>query len=151
MEMNDAQLVEIWRRANPPALFRREGSLPILVRLPFASKNGEWLRGEKRHRPHWNSKYKCWECPVAWFDWLALRLVERYSQAYLIQIYREQQKCAPACWNAHGLHCECSCMGQNHGTGNPGRNWFEVSETFAFEWGPKKYACRLISRSTSSR
>ena len=81
---------------------------------------------------------------MSWYDWLARRLLYKYSAVYLIQLYREQQKCAPACWNAEGLHCECSCMGENHGSGHPGERWREVSETFAFEWGPTKYACRLL-------
>jgi hypothetical protein len=56
-------------------------------------------------------------------------------------------KCAPACLYAVGYHCECSCMGANHGTGHPGGRWHEVSDTFAFNWGPKQYACRLIAAS----
>jgi len=75
---------------------------------------------------------------VSWYDWLARRLLYKYSAVYLIQLYREQQKCAPACWNAEGLHCECSCMGENHGSGHPGERWREVSETFAFaDKGPE--------------
>lgn len=144
MEGKDPRLAAIWRRADPPVMFRRDGSRPLLVRLPFSGDNSTWLRGEKRHKPKWNSQFVCWEVPVAWYDWLALRLLQRYAGAYLIQLYREQQKCAPACWNASGLHCECSCMGANHGSGHPGERWHEVSETFAFEWGPRKYACRLL-------
>jgi hypothetical protein len=144
VETYNTRLREIWRRANPPVLFRRGSGDPLLVRLPYAGNNFDWLRDDKRHKPQWNKQFKCWEVPVAWYDWLARRLVKKYASAYLVQLFREQQKCAPACWNAHGLHCECSCMGANHGTGHPGGRWHEVSETFAFEWGPKMYACRLL-------
>ena len=144
METYNARLRDIWHRANPPVLFRRGSGSPLLVRVPYAANNFEWLRGDKRHKPSWNKQFKCWEVPVAWYDWLAGRLVQKYASAYLVQIYREQQKCAPACWDANGLHCECSCMGANHGTGHLGGRWHEVSDTFAFEWGPKKYACRLL-------
>jgi hypothetical protein len=36
-------------------------------------------------------------------------------------------------------------MGMNHGSGHPGGHWREVSDTFAFQWGPRKYACRLLA------
>lgn len=151
MESRDPRLKAIWLKAMPPVLFRRGGSEALLVRLPYSPSNYAWLRGDKRHKPKWNGRYKCWETPVAWYDWLAQRLVKRYSSTYLIQLYREQQKCAPACWNAEGLHCECSCMGENHGRGQPGGPWHKVTETFAFEWGPKKYACRLLLPSSLQR
>ena len=70
--------------------------------------------------------------------------LQQYQSAYVIQLYRAQQKCAPACWNAEGFHCECSCMGENHGGGHPGGNWHEVSETFAVSWGDQRYSCRHL-------
>jgi len=149
VEIRDQRLKEIWQRASPPVIFRRGGSNPLFVRLPYAPNNYSWLRSDKRHKPKWNDRYKCWETPVAWYDWLARRLLQHYSAVYLIQLYREQQKCAPACWGAKGLHCECSCMGENHGSGHPGGAWREVSETFAFEWGPRRYACRLLVPASS--
>lgn len=150
MEAKDPRLKEIWRKANPPVVFRRGKSLPLLVRVPYAATNFEWLRGTKRHKPKWNERFKCWELPAAWYDDLARRMLRSYSAVYLIQLFREQQKCAPACWNAKGLDCECSCMGENHGSGHPGERWREVSETFAFEWGPRKYACRLLIPATGA-
>lgn len=144
MQTRDARLVEIWRKANPPVIFKRKSGEPLLVRLPYDSGNFSVIRSDKKHKPKWNEQFKCWETPVAWYDDLARRLLSRFGGVYLIQLYREQQKCAPACWNASGLHCECSCMGANHGSGHPGGNWHEVSETFAFEWGDKKYASRLL-------
>ncbi len=150
MEVKSPKLKAIWSKANPPVIFRRGNSTPLLVRLPYASTNYVWLRSDKRHKPKWNKQYKCWEIPVAWYDWLADRMLKEYMAVYLIQLYREQQVCAPACWNAIGLHCECSCMGENHGNGYPDGKWREVSETFAFEWGPRKYACRRLSLSNES-
>ncbi len=147
MEKGDPRLKEIWRQKKVPVVFRREKSKPILVKLPYSSDNFTWLRGERRHKPKWNDKYKSWEIPVAWFDDIIKQVLKRYRQVYVLQLFREQQKCAPACWNAQGFHCECSCMGANHGTGHPGGGWYEVSETFAFEWGDKKYACRFLTSS----
>jgi hypothetical protein len=145
MEPQDPRLGQIWRQARIPVVFRQAAGRPTLVRLPYSEDNRVWVKGQKRHRPRWNTEYKCWETPAAWFDELIRRAIERYGRVYVIQLYREQQKCAPACWNAEGYHCECSCMGANHGTGHPGGHWHEVSETFAFQWGTKKYACRLIA------
>ena len=144
MEAKDPTLRAIWQKANPPVIFRRGGSNPLLVRLPYSSNNFTWLRGDKRHKPKWNDQFKCWETPVAWYDWLAHRLLKQYGSVYLIQLYRELQKCAPACRDATGLHCECSCMGENHGSGHLAGRWHEVSETFAFKWGEREYACRLL-------
>lgn len=150
VERKDPRLAAIWRQHAIPVVFRRESSHPLLVRLAMTLEDYYWLRADKRHKPKWNGQYKCWEVPVAWFDWLAERLLARFGSAYIVQRYQEQQKCAPACWNAHGLHCECSCMGENHGTGHAGGRWHEVSETFAFEWGPKRYASRLLVPSASA-
>lgn len=73
--------------------------------------------------------------------------LKRYGEAYVIQLNKEQQKCAQACWNAQGHDCECSCMGANHGNGHPGGRWHEVSDTFAFQWGPTQFACRHLIQS----
>jgi len=144
MESRDPRLRALWTKANPPVIFRRGGAEPLLVKLPYSPNNFIWLRADKRRKPEWNAHYKCWETPIAWYDWLAHRILRQYSAVYLVQRYREQQKCAPACWDAKGLHCECSCMGENHGSGHPGGRWHEVSDTFAFEWSTRKYACRLL-------
>jgi len=144
MGQKDPRLRRIWQQTSVPVVYRQATPKPILVRLPFSKDNYTWLRGNNRHKPKWDSQLKRWETPVAWFDDLIQRLLKRYRQVYVIQLHREQQKCAPACWNAIGFHCECPCMGANHGTGHPGGNWHAVSETFAFQWGPRQYACRLI-------
>ena len=145
MDSKDVRLRRIWQQGSIPVIFRQGAGKPTLVRLPYSEDNRRWVRDDNRRRPHWNSEWRCWETPATWFDDLIERSVERYGKVYVIQLYREQQKCAPACWNAVGYHCECSCMGENHGSGDPGGRWHEVSETFAFSWGPKKYACRLIT------
>ncbi len=86
---------------------------------------------------------KYWEVPAAWFNDFVDRALERYSELYVIQPYREQEKCASACLNATGHECQCSCMGANHGAGNDG-SWFEVNEAFATRWGDQVLACRRM-------
>lgn len=150
MNNKDPELRTVWEQKKRPVIFHQGKSKPLLVRIPFAKNNREWLRADRLRKPEWNAQYKCWEVPKAWYEQLARQMLKRYSNVYLIQVYRKQQKCAPACWNATGLHCECSCMGANHGQGPPDEisdhgAWYEVSETFAFSWGPRQYACRLIT------
>lgn len=141
----DSRLRDIWRNGKIPVVFRQERPSPLLVRLPYGGDNFAFLRGEKRRKPAWNTKNDSWELPVAWFDDLIQRLVAKYGQVYVIQLFRQQQKCGSSCWDAKGLHCECSCMGATHGSGHPGGTWYEVSDTFACHWGPKEYACRLVT------
>jgi hypothetical protein len=92
----------------------------------------------------WIDKHRYWELPKAWFNDFVDRSLSRYGKVYIIQPYREQEKCAPACQNATGHECQCSCMGEHHGAGNDG-SWFEVSDTFATRWGDLHLACRLLA------
>lgn len=144
MTIRDPRLLEIWSQKTIPIIYRRGDGLKVLLKLPYRNDNYTWIRGDKRHKPTWDNQFKCWVVPTTWFDNLINKCLDKYGGIYLIQKYREHQKCAPACWNAEGYHCECSCMGEHHGAGHPGRDWREISETFAFSWENGKYACRLI-------
>lgn len=144
MDVRDPRLVGIWKQQRIPVIFRQQRPQPMLVRLPYAPDNHAWLREKGRRHPNWNLRYKCWETPTSWFDSLVHRALTRFGKCYVIQPHKQLQKCAPACWNALGFDCECSCMGKNHGSGHPEGHWREISDTFAFQWGPRQYACRLI-------
>ncbi|WP_298352981.1 hypothetical protein [Rhodoblastus sp.] len=144
---NDVRIQLVWSQTKIPVAWRQTGrGEHLLVKLPYASGNRQWLRGGRRPNPNWNSGQKCWELPKSWFNDFVERSLDRFGRVYVIQPFREQEKCSPACMNATGHECECSCMGQNHGAGNDG-SWFEVTETFATRWGPKEWACRLLTRS----
>jgi hypothetical protein len=104
------------------------------------NKEGE----DHRSFPKWFLEGKYWEIPITGFNKFVDRSLDRYGKVYIIQPYREQEKCAPACLNAQGHECECSCMGQNHGAGNDG-SWFKVSEAFATRWHDQEIACRLLT------
>jgi hypothetical protein len=138
----------IWQQTAIPVIFRRAKGTPLLVKLPYAKDNFGWLRDDSQRRPHWNRQYKCWETPYAWLNTLVRRLLARYGRLYLIQPRKVLDKCAPACWEATGFECECSCMGQNHGS-QSGAGWYVVSESFAFRWHDRELACRLIERPAS--
>jgi hypothetical protein len=139
------ELIKIWNQKEIPVVLRRgKKGQRLRVRMPFARDNSTWLRSGRRTLPTWHNKHRCWEIPKAWFNDFVRRALERHGKLYIIQPYREQEKCAPACFNAVGHECQCSCMGANHGAGNDG-SWFEVSDTFATRWGDQHLACRLMT------
>ena len=134
----------IWDNGIIPVVIRRGGSQPIRLRLRFAKDNRSWLRKDSRKKdPYWDKNGKYWELPTSRFDEIVSMLLDRFVRVYIIQPYREKEVCAPACMNATGFECQCSCMGANHGSGSS-QGWFEVSETFAVRYGTTKLACRLL-------
>ncbi|MDN3588459.1 hypothetical protein QWY86_17380 [Pedobacter aquatilis] len=125
-------------------IYRRGIGHPLLMRLPYKEGNRSWLKHYGRINPQWIVTKKHWELPQAWFNDLVSRSLTRFGKLYIIQPYREQEKCAPACWNAQGHECQCSCMGANHGSQSEGNGWFVVSDTFATRWNSIELACRLL-------
>jgi hypothetical protein len=134
----------VWSQKQIPVVLRGGRVRPLIVRLPFASDNRDWLRDEHRNKPEWLSTQKVWSIPRSWFDDVIKRALDRYGAVYVIQPFRKSEKCAPACWNARGAHCECSCMGANHGSDKPRGKWHVVSDTFAVRIGPREFSCRLL-------
>jgi hypothetical protein len=142
--MDERTLTEVWNQSDIPVILRRQGKGEMLrARLPYAETNRSWLQNGRRNSPTRNSNKRYWEMPKAWFNDFVERALETFGQVYIIQPYREQEKCSPACLNAVGHECQCSCMGRNHGAGNDG-TWFEISETFATRWSDQMLACRLL-------
>jgi hypothetical protein len=134
----------VWHQTTVPVVYRAGVGQPILIRLPYRDDNYEFLRDERTRKPKWVPDGKYWEVPASWFNDIVERILGRWRRLYIIQPYREQEKCAPACWNAVGHVCQCSCMGEHHGTRNPEGSWFIVSDTFAARWRDRQLACRLL-------
>ena len=145
MNDKDTRLLQIWNQKLIPVLYRREKGMPLLLRLPYAEDNRAWLKNEHKNQPEWLKDKKCWQVPKAWFERIIRRALVRFGRIYVIQPFNAQEKCAPACWNATGAECECSCIGANHGSSNPVGKWHIVSEALAVNWGPKQYSCRLLT------
>jgi len=139
------QLLDIWEQDKIPVIRRRIGH-DLRVRLPYSDWNREWLQALGRNRPQWNRERKCWEVPRAWLKRLIEKCLQDFRQVYIVQPHREQEVCAPACRNATGYECECSCMGANHGSNDSDRSWRDVSETFSTRWGAEEIAARLLQR-----
>lgn len=155
--MNDLdQMRGIWREAQIPVILRKGNGHPLQVKLPGDPANviwrvtrGQWLQAGRRNKAKWVPRFNCWEVPQAWLNSLVRQILHAFGKLYLIQPYREQEKCAPACFNAKGHDCQCSCMGVNHGQGGPNAGWFVVSDTFATRWGDEDLACRLMLKRDS--
>lgn len=150
-----SDLRAIWRQHAIPVIVRNGRGHKLRVKLPGASDDFEVRRRiraflqivrPKGRQPDWVSRFSSWEVANSWFSDLVNHILGRFGELYIIQPYREQEKCASACMNALGHECQCSCMGANHGAGGPGGSWFEVSETFATRWGDAHLACRLMKR-----
>ena len=145
METDQLRLQKIWNQKGIPVVLRRNGKGERLrIRLPFNEANRRWLQDNRRTRIKWNSLENCWEVPKLWFNGFVRSALSRFGHLYVVQPYREQEICAPACWNAVGHECQCSCMGVRHGSGAD-VGWFEVSDVFATRWGERQLACRLMT------
>ena len=144
MDITDQKFRQIWYESDKPVIVRQGKHRSVLMRFPRSATNTMWIKAWKRNNPIWDGQLECWETPRAWFNDMIQRCLEEYGVVYLVQRHREMQRCAPACWNASGYDCECSCMGANHGSGHPGGRWYVVSDTFAFKWDSRQYACRRI-------
>jgi hypothetical protein len=77
----------------------------LRARLPYADNNRAWLG--RRISPAWISGKSYWEIPKAWFNDFVERALRTFGQVYVIQPYREQEKCSPACLTAVGHECQC--------------------------------------------
>ena len=144
MNDNDLHLRAVWNQNHLPVVLRGGRVRPLIVRLPYELSNYEWMQNDRRTKPEWLSKFKAWSIPKSWLDDTLRRSLARYGAVYLIQPYSDLEKCAPACWQAKGALCECSCMGKNHGSGNPLGKWHVVSETFAVRINDREFSCRLL-------
>jgi len=142
----EQRINRIRNQTKVPVIIRQGSGNPLLIHLPYALDNRAWIRGNGRIKPKWEPKDKCWETPKAWFHDLVEKSLSRYGKVYIIQPYRKQEKCAPACWNAEGYECQCSCMGENHGSQGTKGRWLVISDTFATRWRTTELACRLITK-----
>jgi hypothetical protein len=134
----------VWNNGTIPVALRLGGRHPVRLRTPFASGNRAWLKNQPKNKePQWNKPHKCWELPPSRFNELIAMVLTRFGAIYILQPCREKEVCAPACWDAKGFECQCSCLGAHHGRGH-GAGWFVVSETFAVRYGEEKLGCRLL-------
>jgi hypothetical protein len=136
----------IWNQVHLPVVLRKKGKGDrVRVRLPYRVDNATWLNSIGKSKPNWRKDLMCWEIPKTWFNGFVDAALTRYAKLYVIQPYIETEICAPACRSAKHHECQCSCMGENHGSGD-GTGWFDVTEAFAIRFGSKRLACRLMTK-----
>ena len=116
-----------------------------MVRLPYSPNNKSWLRLSNT-KPVWESSDRCWSIPKSWLDELVQNCLLRFSNCYVVSSISKLEKCAPACWRAEGVECECSCFGEFHGQQNSNK-WFVVDDYFAYSSSQEKYSIRLLKSS----
>jgi hypothetical protein len=134
---------KLWQQNKLPVVYRpRQGKLA--VKLPYREDNQIWLKGGGSRRPKWHPEGKYWETPAAWYERVVRQSMVRFGGTYTIRPVQDLSKCAPACWNALGPDCHCSCEGENHGKGTGGRRWNVINESLAVEWGPERLRCTLL-------
>lgn len=148
--MDRLSLKYVWKQQKEiPVVLRRVGKGERLrVKLPYADNNRYWLRDGRSIKPEWfdaqGDRPGYWELPKAWFNDFVDRALARYGKIYIIQPYRPQEICSSSCRNAMKHECECSCMGEHHGSGVHA-GWFDVSDAFSTRWGQRELACRLLT------
>jgi hypothetical protein len=104
--MDKLSLNYVWGQEAIPVALRRTGKGQLLrVRLPYVGTNRQWLQNGRRTSPAWIAGKKYWELPKAWFNDFVERALAEYGRVYVIQPYREQEKCSLACQNAIGHEC----------------------------------------------
>jgi len=110
-----------------------------------------WLCNLLPRKPRWFLQYKSWIIPERHLQLITKELLDKFGCVILLQLHREKEVCAPACWNAQGLECHCSCLGVNHGAGQPGGRWYIVGEAYAVQWaGDLKVSCQYLIRNQAS-
>lgn len=150
METNNIEKINsIWNQKKIPVIYRNTANgTKILLRLPFFENSRTWLRDDRKTKPIWDKEKKYWEIPKAWFNDTIERCLRKFKYIYIIQPHSVFEKCAPACWNAQGHECQCSCLGANHGS-QSSNGYFIVHEAFAFRRKGNELACRLLKYSNN--
>jgi hypothetical protein len=135
-------LAAVWNNGDIPVI-----AVPVTgrikIRIPYSDSNRAWLQ-IGRSKPEWDKVKRHWTVPRCWLTRMSKHAVKAFGRCYIVQAFKESERCAPACWNAAGLDCSCSCLGENHGQGDDG-SWYVVDDVFACRAGGVQYAVRLIA------
>ena len=131
---------------NPPV---SSGS-GLWIKVPYDRKDTndpsryKWLCNLFPRKPIWFKEYKAWIVPKCHLQFITKKLLDRFGCVILVQLHKEKEICAPACWNATGLECHCSCLGVNHGTGQLGGRWYILGDAYAVQWNNTMVSCQFL-------
>lgn len=129
-----------------PVLLNPKTKGKIMLRFPNEEKHQAFVEAGQKSEPEWKP-YGAWLVARSALRSHAQRCIGEWGSCWIVQSYREKEVCAPACQNALGLECHCSCMGLYHGheaEASSGK-WHVVNEAFCVRWGDVVYAVRRIS------
>ena len=112
---------------NLPRLTLYPGNQRAEFYLPWrgsAGRNFEWIKTVcgKLTRPQYDKEKRRFMIARAHTDLVLEALLEEYSCVKVDHYGFAKTTCVEQCWNANPenfLQCECSCAGQNHGSGHP--------------------------------
>lgn len=140
-----------WNQKQFPVILRRKkqaGKNPKLrVRIPAGTNAYFVLKGGSRrcHAPVHITNGNYWELPYSRLNDLVEILAKKFGSVILMQPVMHKQVCASACMEAMGFECECSCLGENHGSRNMDSSWFEVDDTYAVRYEEEEVSLKIIS------
>ena len=142
------QLSRVWNNGSITVILRRKGKgekhrIRVQGRAYNHYDDRYWLSWPGKRDPVWNADHNCWEVPKSRFDDFVKAALRDFKKLYIIQPFVETEICSPSCRNATGFICQCSCMGQNHGSQHHD-GWFDVAEAFSIKTGEKYLAARLL-------
>jgi hypothetical protein len=142
----DGDIERIWRQSVTPVVYLPARKGDILVRLPDHRDNELLLSGDGHRRPilHATRPSYYWTLPRSRFSDIVRRLFARLGSVYVIQPHRKSEQCARVCWEASGLECSCSCLGEHHGAQSPEGRWYEVAEACAVRWRDSELRWTLL-------
>lgn len=139
------KLMAIWQQRNIPVLLNRGKNKRLRMRFPEGHDHHSILHVSRKHRPLWIEDKKYWDVARIRLNEIVKHTLATYGKLYVVQPYRVQERCAPACWDAEGHDCQCQCMGEHHGSRSNGQGWFIVSDVFASRYQDQELACRLLT------
>lgn len=142
---------EAWQQFEIPVIVRtrkREGKNPRLrIRLPNHPDPFALLKGPNKNNrnPIELQKQHYWEIAYGRLNEIVETLAKTFGQVILIQPVREKLVCARKCVEASGFECECSCLGENHGSQHMDSAWYEIDDTYAVSHGEEYASLKIIS------
>lgn len=103
--------------------------------MPNARGNREWLRDVcgPGTRPDWDKPTRTWRVARPHFRKVISALVARHGVIAVCVDIVVTRACGSWCRDARGDECDCSCLGENHGSGTWTAGWVPVSDEWVVE------------------
>lgn len=107
----------------PPALVWLPLNGQVIAKIPPRKGNRGWLHKTLSIRSPQLEDDR-WHLPRNCLVKLVTGAVDRFGHAVLWRDVTSLSRCTSMCLDAQGMDCQCSCMGEHHGTNS--NLWFEL-------------------------